>query len=128
LGQHHARIYSTLKKDVELVGVVDIDQSRAKSIAGKSHTQWFTDYRDLFDKQLDAVTIAVPTREHFVIASDFLRKGINVFIEKPIAVTLEEADELIALSERYDVKVQVGHVERFNPAILKLMHIIKNPK
>ena len=128
LGQHHARIYASLKNDVELVGIVDVDRSRAKSIGRKTRSEWFTDYRDLFDKQLDAVAIAVPTQEHFRVATDFIKQGVHVFIEKPIATSLEEADQLIELAEKHAVSIQVGHVERFNPAILKLMQIIDKPK
>ncbi len=128
LGQHHARIYNELNDEVELVGIADINEARAKEIAHKNKTKWFTDYRDLLDLGIDAVTIAVPTSDHHKIASEFLNRSVNVLIEKPICCTLEEADDLINIAHKNNVFIQVGHVERFNPAIIKLSKIINDPK
>ena len=125
LGQFHAEKYSKMS-DVELVGIVDINQSRAEAVARKLNTTIYTEHQALFGK-VDAVSIAVPTPSHFVIARDFLKNNIDILIEKPITQTIEEADELIRLSESKNLMVQVGHLERFNPAIVALKDIVKQP-
>ena len=128
LGQHHARIYRELKKDVELVAVVDTDEARGKKIARSNKTQLLSDYRELLDMDIDAVSIAVPTSLHFDIASELLENSIHTLIEKPICTTIEQADKLIEIADKTGVFIQVGHVERFNPAIMTLSEIIKDPK
>ena len=125
LGQFHAEKYVRMN-DVDLVGVVDIDKSRAETVAGKVNTKAFIDHQALFGN-VDAVSIAVPTPVHFVIAKDFLQNNIDIMIEKPITETTEEADELIHLAESRDLIIQVGHLERFNPAIVALKNIVKKP-
>ena len=125
LGQFHAEKYSKMS-DVELVGIVDINQSRAEAVARKLNTTIYTEHQALFGK-VDAVSIAVPTPSHFVIARDFLKNNVDILIEKPITQTIEEADELIRLSESKNLMVQVGHLERFNPAIVALKDIVKQP-
>jgi predicted dehydrogenase len=125
LGQFHAEKYSKMS-DVELVGIVDINKSRAEAVARKLNTTIYTEHQALFGK-VDAVSIAVPTPSHFVIARDFLQNNIDILIEKPITQTIEEADELIRLSESKNLMVQVGHLERFNPAIVALKDIVKQP-
>ena len=128
LGQHHARIYSELKNDVELVAISDIDEKRAQEIAKKTKTEYVLEYRQLFDMNLDAVTIAAPTSLHYDIAKEFLNRSIPTLIEKPICATLEQADELNKLASENNTIIQVGHVERFNPAIIKLSKIVSDPK
>jgi predicted dehydrogenase len=125
LGQFHAEKYARMN-DVELVGVVDIEKNRAEIVAEKVNTKPYTDYKLLFGN-VDAVSIAAPTSVHFVIARDFLKKNIDILIEKPITETTEEADELIHLAESRDLIIQVGHLERFNPAIVALKDIVKKP-
>ena len=125
LGQFHAEKYARMT-DVELVGIVDINKSRAESVAQKVNTAVYTEHQALFRK-VDAVSIAVPTPSHFAIAKDFLHNNIDILIEKPITQTLEEADELIRLSESKNLMIQVGHLERFNPAIVALKDIVKQP-
>jgi predicted dehydrogenase len=125
LGQFHAEKYARMN-DVELVGVVDIEKNRAEIVAEKVNTKPYTDYKSLFGN-VDAVSIAAPTSVHFVIARDFLKKNIDILIEKPITETTEEADELIHLAESRDLIIQVGHLERFNPAIVALKDIVKKP-
>lgn len=125
LGQFHAEKYVRMN-DVDLVGVVDIDKSRAETVAGKVNTKAYTDHQALFGN-VDAVSIAVPTPVHFVIAKDFLQNNIDIMIEKPITETTEEADELIHLAESRELIIQVGHLERFNPAIVALKDIVKKP-
>ena len=120
LGKFHAEKYASLP-DCELVAVVDIDEAAAKAVADKFGAQALTDYQSLFDK-VDAVSIVVPTTLHHQVAKDFLNAGVHVLVEKPITVTVDEADELIALAKARSVILQVGHLERFNPAILALDH------
>jgi predicted dehydrogenase len=125
LGQFHAEKYARMN-DVELVGVVDIDKNRAEAVAKKINTKPYKDYKSLFGN-VDAVSIAAPTSVHFTIARDFLKNNIDILIEKPITETTEEADELIHLAESRDLIIQVGHLERFNPAIVALKDIVKKP-
>ena len=125
LGQFHAEKYVRMK-DVDLVGVVDIDRNRAETVAEKVNTKAYIDHQALFGN-VDAVSIAVPTPVHFVIAKDFLQNNVDIMIEKPITETTEEADELIHLAESRDLIIQVGHLERFNPAIVALKDIVKKP-
>jgi predicted dehydrogenase len=113
LGRHHARIYSNL--DTELVGVADTSPERGQAVAEACRTRWFADYRHLFGA-VDAVSIAVPTLAHKAVATEFLERRIAVLIEKPLASTVAEAAALVAAAERTRTTLQVGHVERFNPA------------
>ena len=125
LGQFHAEKYAK-RKGVELVGVADIDVSRAREIAKRYRTQPFFRHADLLDR-VQAVSVAVPTPLHHSIARDFLLHGIDVLLEKPICQTLEEADELVALAESRDRILQIGHLERFNGAMLALEGAIQRP-
>lgn len=118
LGKFHADKYADLPNS-ELVAVVDADESAAKAIAEKLGVDALTDYRSLLGK-VDAVSIAAPTTLHYQIAKDFLQHGSHVLIEKPITVTLKEADELIELAKANNKLIQVGFLERFNAAILDL--------
>lgn len=126
LGQHHARIYASMP-EVELVGIVDADAQRAKNIANKLNTVVFDSADDLLDK-VDAVNIVTPTPLHFSIAKLAIEKKVHCLVEKPITVTLDEADELINLAEVHGVLLQVGHIERFNPAIIDAHKYITHPK
>ena len=125
LGQHHARIYSEIP-ETTLVGVVDINQERAREIAKRYSTTPYYDYRELFGK-IDAVSIVVPTVLHRLIAGHFIEEGINILIEKPVTTTLEEARELMEMANRKKVILQVGHIERFNSAVIELSKIIDRP-
>ncbi len=118
LGKFHAQKYAALP-DCELVGVVDSNTDNAKAIAEKNHTCAFTDYRELLG-QVDAVSIVTPTTLHFEVARDFLEAGTHVLVEKPITVTVEQADELIRIAEEKNLRLMVGHLERFNAAILEM--------
>ncbi|MDW8239044.1 MAG: Gfo/Idh/MocA family oxidoreductase [Acidobacteriota bacterium] len=126
MGRHHARVYAGLES-VRLVGVCDIERARAEAVAAEFHTTPYEDYRALFD-QVDAVTVAVPTEHHSRIGCEFLRRGVAVLMEKPISRTLEEADALIAAAEQANVVLQVGHLERFNPAVQALGEIVTQPR
>ncbi len=114
-GQFHAEKYSKIK-EVELVGVVDLDASRAREMAKRYGTKPFEHHTDLYTK-VQAVSIAVPTPFHHSLTKDFFLQGIDVLLEKPISNTLEEADELIALAESRNRIFQLGHLERFNGAL-----------
>lgn len=126
LGKFHAEKYFHMS-DAELVGVVDIDKQQAGKIADGLSTKAYKNYRDLIGK-VDAVSIVVPTHAHFSISKDFLENDIDVLIEKPITTTIKEADELISISENRGLIIQVGHLERFNPAVLALKDIVNNPR
>lgn len=126
LGALHARVYHQLD-DVTLVGVCDCYKKRAKKTAKRYHTDYYLNYKDLIGK-VQAVSIAVPTHLHHKIAKDFLSAGVNVLIEKPIARTLEEADELIDIAKKRDLILQVGHIERFNSAIQAVEDFLKEPR
>jgi predicted dehydrogenase len=126
LGKFHAEKYFQMS-DAELVGVVDIDEQQAIKIANEVSTKAYKNYHDLIGK-VDAVSIVVPTHAHFTISKDFLENDIDVLIEKPITTTIEQADELIKIAENRGLIIQVGHLERFNPAVFALKDIVNNPK
>jgi predicted dehydrogenase len=125
MGQYHMLVYAELW-DIELAGVVDVDRERATAVAAHYGTRAFTDHRDLLG-QVDLVSVAVPTEQHFAIGSDFLEAGVGVLVEKPIAPSLEEARELFALARRRGAVLHVGHVERFNGAVQELKKIVERP-
>ena len=125
LGQHHARIYSEIE-EAELVAVADTDSGRAASFAEKYQCAAFSDYRDILSK-VDALSIVTPTTYHYKIALACLQAGKDLLIEKPITVTVEEADELIDEAAKRDCIIQVGHLERYNPAILAAADFFSEP-
>ena len=125
LGQHHARIYSELK-DAELVAVVDIVKKKAHTIAKKFRCESYTDYKKVIDA-VDALSIVTPTTTHYKIARDCLKAGKDILIEKPITVKVREADTLISRAEKKGCILQVGHLERYNPALLAASDMIKDP-
>jgi predicted dehydrogenase len=125
LGKFHAEKYARMDH-VDLVGVVDIDPSKAENVAKKFNTKAYSTHQDLFGKA-DAVSIVAPTPDHYAIAKDCLEQNIDVLVEKPMTKTLEEADELIRFSESRGLILQVGHLERFNPAVVALQDVVKQP-
>ena len=118
LGKFHAQKYAQLKNS-KLVAVVDKDIKQAQKIATDTECMALTEYEALLGK-VDAVSIVVPTDLHFEVAKSFLKYHTHVLVEKPITTTLAQADELIKLAEKNDQILQVGHLERFNPAIVAL--------
>jgi predicted dehydrogenase len=126
LGKEHARILSGLP-DVELVGVVDANGAQSSQVAQRCQTQAFTSHFSLLDR-VDAAVIVVPTLYHHAVAMDFLREGVPVLVEKPMTTTLAEADDLLDLAQRRGVVLQVGHIERFNPAFVELQRRPLVPK
>jgi len=125
LGRHHARILAD-QPDVELVGVVDSSSEQAVAIAQQNRTKAYDQIEPLFDK-VDAVTVVTPTSFHHPVAAEFLRRGVPVMVEKPICKTVFEAEELIELAQQVGVPLQVGHIERFNPAFEELSRRPINP-
>jgi predicted dehydrogenase len=126
LGRHHARILATLP-GVELVAVADINQARAADVASTSGTSPLTDYRDLLGK-VDAVTLAVPTELHREIAQPFLAAGVHVLVEKPMARSLAEADDMIGTAAKTGAILAVGQTERFNPAVVAARPVLGDPR
>jgi predicted dehydrogenase len=126
LGKEHARILSGLP-EVELVGVADANAVQAGQVAERCGTRAFPDHRPLL-ALVDAAVIVVPTSYHHAVAREFLEKGIPVLVEKPLAGTLPQADELVALAHAHGVPLQVGHIERFNPAFEALVERPLTPK
>lgn len=125
LGKFHADKYANLPNS-ELIAVVDANEEAARAIGEKLGVEALTDYQPLLGK-VDAVSIAAPTTLHYQIARDFLTHGAHVLIEKPITVTVAEADELIELAKANNKLIQVGHLERFNAAILDLEEVLDKP-
>ncbi|CAB1056005.1 Oxidoreductase, Gfo/Idh/MocA family [Olavius sp. associated proteobacterium Delta 1] len=125
LGKFHAEKYAAMD-NVRLVGVADIDQSRAEDLAARLGSRAYAHYLDLLS-HVDAVSIVVPTESHFSVGLECLNHGVDVLIEKPMTATLEQADKLIDVAESRDRILQVGHLERFNPAVLALKDVITNP-
>jgi predicted dehydrogenase len=126
LGQHHARIYAAIP-EATLVGVADNRPGRAEEIAKPFGAQAYSDYRELFGK-VDAVSIATPTTLHAEIGEQFLNHGIHVLVEKPISHTMDAADRLIRAAEANDRVLQIGHLERFNPAVQAVREIVDRPR
>ena len=125
LGKFHAEKYAALP-GCELLAVVDVNEQAAKDVAAQNGAEALTEYRALLGK-LDAVSIVVPTSLHHRVALDFLNNGSHVLVEKPITVTVAEADELIAVASEKKLILQVGHLERFNPAISGLQGLDVKP-
>jgi predicted dehydrogenase len=130
-GRNHARVYSELQRQsepVELAGIVDSDLSRAQSIAAQFGTQPYGSVKDLLaDQKIDAATVAVPTIHHLSVARELMQAGVDVLVEKPVASTLAEADELIRLANSSGRVAMVGHLERFNPAVRATGPLISRP-
>jgi predicted dehydrogenase len=125
LGRFHAEKYAALP-DVDLVGVADLNPDRAREVAGPLNTQVFTDYSQLLPL-VDAVSVAVSTTSHFPVVRDCLEKGVQVLVEKPLAVTAAEADALVDLARERGRLLMVGHLERFNSAMEELRAKVTRP-
>ena len=128
LGRQHARIHATLAAEgrSHFGAVCDIDEERVRTIAGEWQVDSTADWQSLIGK-IDAVSLAVPTESHCEIACGLLEAGIHVLVEKPISRSLEEADQMISAARKSGAVLQVGHAERFNPALLALRPHVKNP-
>lgn len=126
LGRHHARIVSQIP-GVELIAVADPNGIQGQQVAEAVGTKWVADHRTLID-EVDAVTIAVPTGFHLRVATDFLENGIHSLVEKPLAADLTEARQLVGLAQQTGAILQVGHVERFNPAFQTAAKLCDQPR
>ncbi|MFV0439372.1 MAG: Gfo/Idh/MocA family protein [Desulfopila sp.] len=125
LGRFHAEKYASLA-GVELVGVADPDSEQGQRVAKACACDYYPDYRRLL-ADVDAVSIAVPTSLHHLVGRDCLAAGVDILMEKPVTVTLDEADELIAMAEEKSLIFQVGHLERFNPAVQAMIPFLTQP-
>ena len=125
LGRFHAEKYAGME-GVELVGVLDLDRSRAEEAARACGTEVFEDLEELA-RRIDAASVVVPTVAHAEVALALIREGVHVLVEKPLAASLEEADRIVEAAREKGVVLQVGHLERFNPAILYLEEHCENP-
>ena len=125
LGKFHAEKYARMP-NVDLVGVVDTNRKAAETVAQKLNTRPFYNHLQLAEA-VDAVSVVVPTSDHFTISRDLLAADVDVLIEKPMTTTLEEADELIEFAGSRGLIIQVGHLERYNPAVVALRSIINTP-
>ena len=126
LGRHHARIVSQIP-GVELIAVADPNETQGRQVAEAAGTKWVADHRTLID-EVDAVTIAVPTGFHLRVATDFLENGIHSLVEKPLTADLTEAVQLVRLAQQTGAILQVGHVERFNPAFQAAAKLCDQPR
>lgn len=128
LGRQHARIQFDLATEglTEFVSVCDINEPTAEAIAAERRVEWTSDWRSLLGR-VDAVSLAVPTESHCEVACGLLAAGVHVLVEKPIARTLAEADQMIAAAASSGALLQVGHLERFNPALVALRPHVRNP-
>jgi predicted dehydrogenase len=125
LGRHHARIYSELE-EAELSAVVDLDPARAAEVASQCGARPFSDYREILGK-VDAVSVVTPTETHHDIALECLRAGCDVLVEKPVTATVAEADALIEEADKRCAVLQVGHLERYNPAVVSASRLVDRP-
>jgi len=126
LGEHHARIYSELP-EADLIGIYDLDMDKAKSKAEKYKTTYFKELNELLEK-VEAVSLVVPTSSHYEVAKKILDRNVHILIEKPITETVQQAEELIQIAKNKNLTLQVGHIERFNPALWAVENIKLEPK
>lgn len=126
LGSRHLKVYSELAEKANVTGICDVKEERTLKFSEHYHAKFLSNYKDLLGK-VDAVSICVPTVNHFEVARDFLLSGTHVLVEKPITTTLKEADKLIEIAQKKKLKLQVGHVERFNSAFQAIESIASHP-
>jgi predicted dehydrogenase len=128
LGRQHARIHATLASEgaAQFIAVCDLNEETARTIADERQVEWTKDWRELIGR-VDAVSLAVPTEAHCEIACGLLEAGVHVLVEKPISRTLDEADRMIRAAEKGSALLQVGHLERFNPAMVALRPHVRKP-
>ena len=126
LGQHHVRLLSEIE-GANLVGLSDVNEAVGSEMAAKYGVKYFKDFRDLLP-YVEAVSVVVPTFLHHDVAKFFLERNVHTFVEKPITKTLEEANDLVAIASKKQLTLQVGHVERFNAAMMKLQTLVEAPR
>jgi predicted dehydrogenase len=123
MGQRHCRVYSTMRK-VQLVGVCDVNPELGTKVAAQYEVPYYQDIDDLLG-QVDAVSLAAPTQQHFDLVMKCIARGVHVLVEKPIAETLEQAEQLVVAAEADGLVIQVGHIERFNPVYMELKNVLE---
>jgi predicted dehydrogenase len=127
-GRNHARVYRELAAEgVELAGVADVNRERAQALAKEFGTRAFASVDELIEAGVDAASVAVPTVAHLDVGRQLMQHGVDVLIEKPLATTVAEADELIAVAREHGRVAQAGHLERFNPAVRATIPLITQP-
>jgi virulence factor len=124
MGQQHCRVYSTLRR-AQLVGVHDVNPELGAATAQRLEVPFYASYEELLD-QVDAISLVTPTPSHFDLAMTCLDHGVHLLVEKPITETLEQADKLTHTAEQSDLVVQVGHIERFNPAYIEMKNVLED--
>lgn len=124
MGQHHLNVYHSMP-NAQIVGICDINEDLVRYLSKRYKTKAYTNYKDLLEKELDAVDIVVPTTVHHDIAIDALDAGFHILVEKPIADTVEKGSAIVQKAKQKNKKLMVGHVERFNPAVARLKEIIQ---
>ena len=128
MGQNHARVYSELPR-CQLVAVSDLDEEKTKTVSRKFNCRHYRDHMDMIEKEdIQAVSIAVPTKNHKEVALDAIKKNLNILLEKPISNNIKDSEEIIKNVKEHNVKLLVGHIERFNPAVTKLKEMIDQRK
>jgi len=126
MGKNHARIYSELD-NVNLIAVSDTNEELAKTVSEKYKCKFYTDYKDMLNNEkIDIASIVVPTEHHKQVALDVIDRKINILLEKPIASTIDDAKKIIEQSKKNNVKMMIGHIERFNPVITELKKRLEN--
>ena len=126
MGERHVRVYSSLR-GVNLIGLADCDQARAQAIAAHYDSNYFENYRQLL-AEVDAVSIAASTAAHFELALQALEQGVHVLVEKPMTETVAQGQQLVAKARELQKVLQVGHIERFNPAYIELKNVTEGMK
>ena len=122
MGQNHARVFSEI---ATLVAVSDVNETQGLNVSEKFGCKYYKNYKELIDnEELDAVSIAVPTKYHKVVTLDCINKGLHVLLEKPIATNVFEAKSIITAAKEKNVKLMIGHIERFNPAVKALKKVM----
>jgi len=124
MGKNHVRIYSEMP-GVRLVGIADPDEKTGRSMARKYKCRYFRDHLELMEKaKPDAVSVCVPTSLHYSVSKDLIKGGVSILVEKPITKDVRDAEELVRLAKKAGVRLAVGHIERFNPAVQHLKRMI----
>jgi virulence factor len=126
MGERHCRVYAGLR-NVDFIGVADLNAERGQAVAANHDTRYFNDYRQLL-KEVDAVSVVTTTPSHFSLALDMLAHNVHVLVEKPLTETIAQGEQLVAEAERRGKVLQVGHIERFNPAYIELQHVIEGKR
>lgn len=128
MGRNHVRVYSEIP-NCKLVSISDLDEKKAKEVAEEFNCKYYINHKEMLEKEnIDAVSIVVPTKSHKEVSLDVINKGVHVLLEKPIASSVEDAMEIIKRAEEKKIKLLVGHIERFNPAVIELKKIINQGK